>query len=179
MNVLARHLHRATTWPVFLSALMMLAVVSVAGLGLGVVTAGQAGAQTYNFGSIRIEQPWARATPSGSKVGAGFLKITNTGKESDRLLGGTMVQAGKLELHETKLENNVMRMRHLDKGLEIKPGETVELKPGSFHIMFMDLKSGLAQGQQLKGTLVFEKAGTVAIEFKVEAVGSQGGHSHH
>jgi copper(I)-binding protein len=76
-------------------------------------------------------------------------------------------------------------MRALPAGLEIKPGETVELKPGSFHMMFMDLKQPLAQGQSVKGTLVFEKAGTIEIEYLVAPIGApapsgaRGGHKGH
>jgi copper(I)-binding protein len=83
------------------------------------------------------------------------------------------------------MDGGVMKMRET-KGLEIKPGQTVELKPGGYHVMFMDLKSGLKEGQTVKGTLVFEKAGKIEVEFKVgpvgggaPAAGSGGGHSHH
>lgn len=165
-------------WQTCLAALLILAAAAVTSF---------AHAQNSAAGSIRIEQPWARATPGGARVGSGYLRITNTGKAPDRLIGGSMVAAGRFEVHETRLEGDVMRMRHLDNGLEIKPGETVELKPGSLHVMFMDLKSGLKQGERLKGTLVFEKAGTIEIEYKVEAIGSQGitgesgggSHKHH
>ena len=85
------------------------------------------------------------------------------------------------------MSDGVMKMRHLPKGLEIKPGETVELKPGGYHIMFMDLREGLKQGQTVKGTLQFEKAGAVAVEYRVAPIGASapggapagGGHSHH
>ena len=60
------------------------------------------------------------------------------------------------------MENDVMRMKQVEGGLEIKPGATVELKPGGYHLMFMDLKEPLKEGQTIKGTLVFEKAGSVA-----------------
>jgi copper(I)-binding protein len=73
-------------------------------------------------------------------------------------------------------------MRPVQGGLEIKPGETVELKPGSFHVMLMGLKQQLQKGQKVKGTLEFDKAGKVEIEYAVEAVGATapaaGGHQH-
>ena len=73
-----------------------------------------------------------------------------------------------------------MRMRPVTQGLEIKPGETVELKPGGHHVMFMDLREGLKQGQNVKGILQFEKAGSVEVEYRVGPVGGgAGGHSHH
>lgn len=136
-------------------------------------------AHDYRIGDLRIDHPWARATPPGARVGGGFMKITNTGTEPDRLIGGTAVPAGLFEVHEMKMEGNVMKMRALPKGLEIKPGQTVELKPGGFHVMFMDLKSPLKEGEMVKGTLVFERAGTVTVEYKVEARGASGGHGGH
>ena len=75
------------------------------------------------------------------------------------------------------MDNGVMRMRQLKDGLVIKPGETVELKPGSFHLMFVDLKEPIKEGDRLKGTLEFEKAGKVDVEYVAVAVGaSPGGH---
>jgi uncharacterized protein YcnI len=140
-------------------------------------------AKVYKAGSLTIEAPWARATPGGAKVAGGFMKITNTGKEPDRLIGGTVPFADRFEVHEMAVEGGIMKMRELSKGLEIKPGETVELKPGGYHLMFMDLKSGLKEGEAVKGTLVFEKAGKVDVEYKVGPIGggapAGGGHSHH
>ena len=145
-----------------------------------------AAATAYKVGSLTIEAPWARATPGGAKVAGGFMKITNTGKEPDRLIGGSVPIAGRFEMHEMAVDGGVMKMRPLSKGLEIKPGETVELKPGGYHLMFLDLKSGLKEGETVKGTLVFEKAGKVEVEYKVGPIGggapnagSGGGHSHH
>ncbi len=143
----------------------------------------EADAHEYTVGSIKIGHPWARATPKGASVAGGYLKITNTGKEPDRLIGGSVAFAGRFEVHEMSHEGGVMKMRHLPKGLEIKPGETVELKPGSYHLMFMDLKQPLVKDQtpRPKGTLVFEKAGSVEVEYAVEAIGGspKGGHHHH
>jgi len=140
---------------------------------------GIASAQTYSAGNLEIGGPWARATPKGASVGAGYLTITNKGSTSDRLIGGSLAPASRFEVHTTITENGVAKMRQVT-GLEIKPGETVELKPGGMHVMFMGLKQPLRQGQTVKGTLVFEKAGTVAIEFTVQGVGAPaaGGHKH-
>jgi copper(I)-binding protein len=145
--------------------------------------AGPASAHDYTVGSLKIVHPWARATPKGAQVAGGYVKITNNGKEADRLVGGSAAFAGRFEIHEMSHEGSVMKMRHLPKGLEIKPGETVELKPGSFHLMFMELKQPLVKDQKPrpKGTLVFEKAGTIEVEYAVEAIGGApgGGHHHH
>lgn len=139
---------------------------------------------TYKVGALVIESPWARATPDGARTGGAYLTITNTGTAPDRLIGGTLPGADSVEVHEMSMADNVMRMRRLDKGLEIKPGAKVELKPGGFHLMFMGLRDGLKEGKPLKGTLVFEKAGTVEVEYRIAPLGARapaagGGHSHH
>ena len=130
-------------------------------------------AQQFTAGSIKISQVWSREVPPASKVAAGFMTLTNTGSEPDTLVGGSAVLAGKFEVHEMTITEGIMRMRELKPGLVIKPGETVVLKPGSFHIMLMQL-SGLPKvGQPIKGTLVFAKAGKVDIEYKVEPFGTR------
>jgi copper(I)-binding protein len=139
----------------------------------------------YTVGAIEIAQPWTRATPKGAKVAGGYMTIRNKGAASDRLIGGSVDVAGRFEFHRMSMEGGVMKMRPVDGGLEIKPGESVELKPGSLHVMMMDLKQPLEKGQRVKGTLQFEKAGKVDIEFAVEALGAQapagehGGHGGH
>ena len=141
---------------------------------------GPADSHEYKLGSLEIGHPWTRATPRGATVAGGYLKITNNGAGADRLVGGSSPIAGRFEIHEMRMNNGVMQMRALPAGLEIKPGETVELKPGSFHLMFMDLKQQLEQGKRVKGTLVFEKAGPIEVEYAVEAVGaSPGSHGSH
>ncbi len=136
-------------------------------------------AHDYTAGSLKIEHPWTRATPNGAKVAGGFMKITNIGKEPDRLIGGSAIGSGRLEIHEMAMSDNVMKMRELEKGLEIKPQETIELKPGSYHVMFMGLQQAFTEGGRIKGTLVFEKAGTIEIEYAVQAMGAQSDQSDH
>jgi copper(I)-binding protein len=68
-----------------------------------------------------------------------------------------------------------MKMRKLEAGLEIKPGQTVELKPGGYHLMFTGLSQALQQGQSVKGTLQFEKAGSIEVEYRVEPIGARAG----
>lgn len=125
----------------------------------------------YKLGSLIISQPWSRATPKGASIGGAYLKITNNGNTSDRLVGGASPIAGRFEIHEMSMDNGVMKMRPLKDGLEIKPGETVELKPGSYHIMLLDLKQPIEKGKAVKGTLTFEKAGSVDVEYNVVGVG--------
>jgi copper(I)-binding protein len=135
-------------------------------------------AQQFKASSIVVEQPWVRATPGGAKVAGGYMTITNTGSDPDRLIGGVLPQAGHFGVHEMKMNGNVMQMRELREGLEIKPGQKVELNPSGYHVMFTELREPLKQGDTLKGQLRFEKAGLVDIEYRVEGVGAQGPHQH-
>ncbi|MCC2095874.1 MAG: copper chaperone PCu(A)C [Hyphomicrobiales bacterium] len=136
-------------------------------------SAAPAARQEYKLGDLVIRQPWARATPKGAPVAGGYATITNTGKSADRLVGGTFTGAGKVEVHEMTVTGGIMKMRHLANGLEIGPGQTVTLKPGSFHLMFMKLKGGVAPGKPVKGSLQFAKAGKVDIVFAVGRIGSK------
>jgi copper(I)-binding protein len=122
-------------------------------------------------GALQIEAPWLRATPGGAKVGAGYLRITNTGSEADRLTGASMPLSARGEVHEMTMQNGVMHMGPLAQGLAIPPGKTVELKPGGFHLMFLDLKGALQQGEKVDVTLTFEKAGSVTVPFPVQGLG--------
>src|ERR1041385_82197 len=133
--------------------------------------ASAAQAQEYKLGSLVIDHPWTRATPKGAAVAGGYVKITNTGSTPDRLTGGSAEVSRKFEVHEMSMDGGVMKMRELKDGLEIPPGATVELKPGSYHIMMMNLSRPLAKGEKVKGSLTFEKAGKVDVEFAVEALG--------
>lgn len=139
--------------------------------GVKIVAAANAAPTQQTAGSLTIDQAWSRATPGGAKVGGGYLRITNNGTEADRLVGGSFSAAERVEVHEMAMEGEIMRMKQISGGLEIKPGATVELKPGAEHLMFMDLKEPLKPGQIVKGTLVFEKAGTVDVEFTVRGMG--------
>src|SRR5262245_38836796 len=136
------------------------------------VWAGGARAEDYKVGTIEISNPWARATPKGATVGGAYMKISNKGSAPDRLIGGSTAVAGSFEVHSMAMEKGVAKMRPVEGGLEVKPGETVELKPGSFHVMLVGLKQPLAKGQKVKATLEFEKAGKVDVEYAVEAIGA-------
>jgi copper(I)-binding protein len=149
----------------------------LAGLALAAVTLGSvhaASAHGAKVGAIDIGHPWARATAPGAKVAGGYAKLTNTGSEPDTLVSATCEVAGRVEIHEMAVVDGIMKMRPLPAGLPVAPGATVELKPGSYHIMLMDLKRGLTQGEMVKGSLTFAKAGTVAVEFAVEAMAATG-----
>ncbi|MDR7038121.1 uncharacterized protein YcnI [Methylobacterium sp. BE186] len=136
-------------------------------------------------GDLAIETPWLRATPGGAKVAGGYVRITNTGSQPDRLTGASMALAGRGEIHSMSMDGGVMKMAPVEGGLSIKPGETVELKPGGLHLMFLDLTGAPKVGEPVKGSLTFEKAGAVPVTFAVAPIGAQapaaagGGHQHH
>jgi copper(I)-binding protein len=130
--------------------------------------------QEFKSGDITIEQPWSRATPKGAPVAGGYMVIHNAGKTTDRLTGGSFDFAGKVQIHEMTMQDGVMKMRPLPAGLEIPPGGTVTLDPNGYHVMFMDLKRQLTQGETVKGALDFEHAGPIEVEFKVGGMGDRG-----
>jgi periplasmic copper chaperone A len=133
-----------------------------------------ANSQDYSKGSLNVERPWTRATPQGATVAAGYLVIENRGAAVDRLISVSVPVdvAGRAEIHEMAVQDGVMKMRPLPRGIEIAPGFTVKLEPGGLHLMFLDLKRPLAKGDRFKGTLKFERAGDVEVEFVAEAMGA-------
>jgi periplasmic copper chaperone A len=138
------------------------------------VFAAPARAEEVKAGDLVITQAWSRATPGGAKVAGGYLTIQNKGSAPDRLIGGSADVAGKVQVHEMGMNNGVMTMRPLDHGLTIEPGKTVKLAPGGYHLMLLDLKNPLKQGDKLPVTLEFEKAGKVKLSLDVQGVGAQG-----
>jgi copper(I)-binding protein len=134
-------------------------------------------AHDYTVGSIHIEHPWSRAIPEGAKVAGGYFVIENKGTTPDRLIGGSAEIAGRFQIHEMKTENGVMKMRELEKGIEIAPGKSVKFAPSGYHVMLLDLKKAPKEGASFTGTLVFEKAGKVDVKFVVAPIGSTDGTS--
>lgn len=127
----------------------------------------------YTSGSLTIENPWTRAMPPGAKVGGGFMVITNSGDTADTLVALKTPRADRGEIHEMTMAEGVMKMRELEAGLEVPAGGSVELKPGSYHVMFMGVTDGFKEGETIEGTLVFQNAGEVPIAFTVGPVGGK------
>jgi periplasmic copper chaperone A len=152
-----------------LTTLMMAAALTLAAYG----AAPQAAPPT----SIVLDNAWSRATPPGASVGDGYFTVTNKGTVPDRLTGVTSAVADHAEVHEMTMKNGVMTMRPLAHGVEIKPGETVQLKPGGNHVMMFGLKQPLKAGEKVKGTLTFERAGTVDIVYAVQGLGGPPPHA--
>lgn len=150
-----------------LSRILALAALST------VILAAPGRADDVKAGDLVIKQAWSRATPGGAKVAGGYLTIENTGTTPDRLIGASADIAGKIDIHEMAMENGLMKMRPLDKGVTIEPGKTVTFAPGGYHLMMQELKSPLKQGDKVPVTLEFEKSGKVAVSLDVQSVGAQ------
>jgi periplasmic copper chaperone A len=136
-------------------------------------------AHGYKLGDLEIGHPWSRETPDGANVAAGYLVIKNNGTTDDRLIAVSAGISGKGEIHEMSINaDGVMTMREV-KEIVIPAGGEVALKPGSFHLMFVGLKAPAVKDQKFPGTLTFEKAGKIDVEFKVEAKAGEMDHSAH
>jgi copper(I)-binding protein len=122
--------------------------------------------------NVTVTDAWARATVQGQKATGAFMKIT--AKDNAKLVGVSSPVAGVAEIHEMKVEKDVMKMAALPNGLDLPAGKAVELKPGSYHVMLMDLKAPLAKDTTVPVTLTFQDAKGVKsnLELKVQ-VGMQ------
>jgi periplasmic copper chaperone A len=122
---------------------------------------------------IVVTSPWLRATPKNAPVAAGYATITNKGADADRLVGATLPMAQDGQIHSMSMAGGVMRMERLHDGLPIGPGATVALAPGGYHLMFVKPSAQLKAGETVEGTLVFQKAGNVAVTFAVAPIGAK------
>ena len=134
---------------------------------LALFAANAAHAHDYHIKDLTILHPWARPAAEG-QTGAVYLTIKNDGKEGDKFLSAESPAAAEVELHETSDENGVMKMRAVTDGAEVKPGSSLEFKPGSYHLMLFDLKKPLEEGAMVPLTITLEKAGAINVDIKVE-----------
>jgi len=125
-------------------------------------------AHDFTIGTLSVGHPFAYETPVTAQTGAGYLTITNTGDTPDRLLE-VRAKFPRVEVHTTEMKDGIARMLHVEV-IEIAPGATVTLAPGGYHVMFMGLQGDAFEvGEKIAATLVFETAGTLDVEFNVEA----------
>ena len=134
--------------------------------------------------SIKVEDAWSRpalamqessgASEGGMSqgmgmagTGAAFMLIRNEGSESDRLIGGRTEVAEVVEIHETVLEDDIMKMQMLAEGLEVPARGEVQLEPGGYHVMLIGMKQDLNVGESYTLELQFEKSGTISVEPEV------------
>lgn len=138
-------------------------------------------AHDYKVGSLTLDHPVSRETPKGARVGAGYLTIENIGEADDRLLSVSCACAERSEIHEMKMDGGIMRMQALPGGLAIPAGGSAVLKPGGYHLMFIEIKQPFVAGEAFEATLTFEKAGSVTVEFTVEPLrkSKSGDHKGH
>ena len=162
-----------------------LALVAALSLAAGAATT-TIPATAQQAGAPLVSEVRVRATPPGAPVTAAYLRVEAGAKGADRLIAIKVDPdiAGVVEIHDMIEEGGVMKMRRID-GVEVRSGSPAELKPGGKHAMLMNLKRTLAAGDTIKLTLVFEKAGEVVVDAKVEqqigpaapkAAGGHGGH---
>ena len=135
---------------------------------LGAVAAHYANAHEFKLGDLEITHPWERQSPMKADVMGGFLKITNHGSSDDRLVAVKSSIAKMIQLHEMKMEGDVMKMVELTGGIAIAAGATVELRPKSLHVMFMGVPKQPSAGDHFRAVLVFEKSGQLEVDFIVE-----------
>ncbi|MDR6820980.1 copper(I)-binding protein [Neorhizobium sp. 2083] len=131
------------------------------------LTFGTPHAEDFALGDLRITNPYTRAMASNAPVGASYMTITNVGKTDDQLLSAQSDRAGEVQIHEMKVQNDVMVMREMPKGLIIPAGKTVELKPGGYHVMYLKVPVPFKQGETVRTTLTFEKAGNITLDVPV------------
>lgn len=124
--------------------------------------------------SIVAGQAWARATPPGAGVGAGYLTIDNRGPQPDRLLSVSSPVAKRVEIHEMSMQGGVMRMRKVDGGLPVEAGGKLVLAPRGKHLMFIQPTAPFVQGKSFEATLRFERAGELRVRFQIMSIGAKG-----
>ena len=130
--------------------------------------------------NVTVGDGWVRATVQGQKATGAFMKLT--AKDSAKLVSASSAAAGVVEIHEMKMDKDVMKMAALPNGLDLPAGKTVELKPGSYHVMLMDLKAPLAADSTVPVTLTFQDAKgnktTQELKLPVKAMAAPSEHKH-
>jgi copper(I)-binding protein len=143
-------------------------------LGLALLLAmGTALAHDYQVGELKIAHPWTRATAPAAKMGGVFLSVNNLSTEGDTLLKAESTVAEQTELHQMEMVDGVMKMRQVA-NLAVPAKGELKLAPGGLHIMLINLKQPLKEGEKIPLKLTFAKAGVVEVKVRVEAMGSKG-----
>ena len=128
------------------------------------------------WSQVEISDAWMRATAPGQKIAAGYMTIRNNSSQPERLVGGSSQAAAKVETHVSVKDGDIMRMREV-KGYDIPANGSFELKPNGPHLMLLDLKQPLKEGDKVPLVLKFEKSGELKVDFEVRPL--TGGHSEH
>lgn len=120
--------------------------------------------------AVVVTDAWARETAPDAKAGGAFMTIANGTAKDDVLVSATAKFAGKVEMHESTMDNNVMVMRPLADGIPLKAGSVTRLAPGGLHVMFIDLKGPLRAGKEVEVTLNFKEAGAQTVKLPVKSM---------
>jgi len=142
-------------------------------------------ATEIKVGKIEIIDPYIRALPAGAPVTSGYLELHNEGHDADHLLSVQSKHASRIEIHEMRMEGEVMRMRLLPEGLELPEGKAISLKPGGYHLMIFNPTNPLLPGKVFPIELQFAKAGTIRVDFEIRNIDDkkknddEEGHHHH
>jgi copper(I)-binding protein len=126
------------------------------------------------FSQIHVDNAWARATPPGAKIAAGYMTIRNDSASADRLVSASSPAAARVQTHVTKTEGGISRMREV-KGYDIPANGSFELTPGGSHLMLVDIKAPLKAGERVPLVLRFQHAGEMKVELEVRPLGASGG----
>ena len=137
-----------------------------------------ASAHEIKIGNLVIHHPWIKQPPGSASVAGAYTTIDNNGSDDDTLVSVTVEGVPMAMIHDMKMEGDVMKMSEMPDGLKIPAGKSVELKPKSYHIMLMDLKSAFMEGEEVKGSFTFAKAGKVDVDFEVVAPGADAPMKH-
>lgn len=129
--------------------------------------------------SIAVSEAYIPQPPNGAAVAGGYLTITNEAGEADSLIGAASPRAGRVELHEMRMDGAMMMMRRVDAITVPARGET-RLAPGGYHLMIFDMPAPIVAGERVPVTLTFAHAGAILVEMDVRAQGAGhgGGHEH-
>jgi periplasmic copper chaperone A len=134
-----------------------------------------AAAQEARAGAIEVERAWTRATGQTAQTAVAYLAIRNRGAAPDRLVSASSPEARGVELHDTTMEDGIMRMRPVQGGVTIPPGGSLRIEPdgGGTHLMLVGPRRAFARGERVPVVLTFERAGDVRVEMMVEAAGAR------
>jgi periplasmic copper chaperone A len=153
----------------------MRCLASLCATAVLIVALAPASAHEGSKAGVTVAHPWARATPGGSTISAAYLELKSEAGVVDRLIGASSPAAGRVEIHRHIMEGEVMKMRRVD-SVSVPTGASHLLAPSGDHLMLLDLKAPLKEGDMVALTLTFEKAGPITVEATVEPVGAMGPH---
>jgi periplasmic copper chaperone A len=154
-------------------------MVSILAIVAGIGAMSSVSAHDFRAGTVSIDHPYATPTPPGARNGAVYFRaIENRGTQPDALVGATSPVAGSVEIHRTTRTDDVARMREVDR-IDLPGGARLTVRPGGdWHLMLVDLKRPLAEGDRFTVRLRFERGGEREVAVWVQRPREAGGHRH-